>query len=247
MPNMRLDEAIALLKGRGQHTAESARFQRILVQSLAEGHPITIREMAEKTGYPMDTIEDAFRRMRAGGYEFNEQDELVGAALTQIPTRHHFYVNDQHLYAWCALDTLFLSAHIGQTAQVESICPVTDEIIRLTASPHGIVSATPSATVLSIVTDSHCTAGPQGSFCGRIHFFANPETAERRRASGDEDIAIFSLPMPTRSLMRSISSRCSNTARHQRNHKVHKRRGYLLLYPKTNTLIIGKSDQHRLF
>lgn len=192
MPSIQVDEAIALLKGRGQHTAESARFQRILVQSLAEGHPLTIQEMADKTGYPLDTIEDAFRRMRAGGYEFNEQDELVGAVLTQIPTPHHFYVNDQHLYAWCALDTLFLPAHVGQTAQVESICPVTDEIIRLTVSPHGIESAAPSAAVLSIVTDSQCTAGPQGSFCGRIHFFAS-EGVAAQWSSTHADIAVFTL------------------------------------------------------
>jgi hypothetical protein len=69
---------------------------------------------------------------------------------------------------------------------------VTDEIIRLTVSPQGIESATPSTTVLSIVTDSHCTTGPQGSFCGRIHFFASEEVAAQW-SSTYADIAVFTL------------------------------------------------------
>lgn len=193
MMMMTVDEAVVLLKGRwGHQTAESVAFDRAFLPILSQGQPVAAQDIAKKLGQPVAMVEDVFRQMRASGCEFNEKGELIGAALTLTPTSHHFYVNGQHLYAWCAIDTLFLPAYIGQPVRVASTCPVTGQIIQLTVSPQRVEAATPASTVLSVVLNLTCSSGLGSSFCGRIHFFATREAAEEW-ASGTKDIGIFTL------------------------------------------------------
>lgn len=188
-----VNNAIDMLKGRrGDLSPEAAAFQRTTLHLMTQGKPVSAEQVAEATGYPLKQVGDVFAQIKEQGCEFNDKNELVGMALTQNPTTHGFKINGQQLYAWCALDTLFLPAFIGQTAQVESTCPVTGEVIRITVTPEGIASAIPEDVALSIVTDACCTAGPQGSFCGRIFFFASAEVATQRAADSD-DVSIFTL------------------------------------------------------
>jgi alkylmercury lyase len=193
MKIMTVDEAVVLLKGRwGRQTSASVAFDRAFLPVLCQGHPVAAQAIAEKLGQPVAVVEDVFRQLKASACEFNEKGELVGAALTLTPTPHHFYVNGQHLYTWCAIDTLFLPAHIGQTAAVVSTCPVTGQVIQLTVSPQRIETAAPASTVLSVVLNTTCSSGLGSSFCGRIHFFATREAA-KEWVSDTEDIGIFTL------------------------------------------------------
>jgi alkylmercury lyase len=106
----------------------------------------------------------------------------VGAALTLNPSPHRFRVNGNELYAWCALDTIFLPGLLGETAEVESPDPITGETIRLTIAPDGVRDYRPTNAVLSIavpgVSCSREQTGPQSDACRQIHFFRARETAE---------------------------------------------------------------------
>jgi alkylmercury lyase len=139
---------------------------------------VTAQQIAEETGHPLNTILDAFRQLREQGCEFDGDGSLVGMALTQKPTPHRFRVEGRDLYAWCALDTLFLPALLGQTAEVESACPITRRNITLTVTPEKIEACNPPEVALSIVTGECCTPGPQGDFCGQIFFFTSQDAAE---------------------------------------------------------------------
>jgi alkylmercury lyase len=81
------------------------------------------------------------------------------------------------LYAWCALDTLFLPAYLGKPARVTSTCPATNTLISLTVTPDGVETCDPPQTVLSVITTQHCTSGLEGTFCGQVYFFASDEAA----------------------------------------------------------------------
>ncbi len=158
---------------------ERARFQLTMTRLLAQGIPVSARQLAEGLGVPVESVATAFQRLQQGGCEFNDKGELIGAALTLTPTRHHFQVENVQMYAWCALDTLFLPAHIGKPACITSTCPVTGESIALTVTPDGVEMVTPPDTVLSIVTAQNCTSGIEGTFCGQIHFFASRDAAKQ--------------------------------------------------------------------
>jgi alkylmercury lyase len=190
---MELAEVINILKTRQRVlTREAAAFSRLILQLLAEGQPVTPERLAEATGQPTEVIRAHLAAMQNGGCELNGQGALVGSALTLTPTPHRFRVNDHDLYAWCALDTLFLPALIGQTAEIASPCPQTGESVQLMVSPDGIEVFTPAETALSIVIASGCTSGISGTFCGQIHFFASGDAAETWRA-GREDIMVLTL------------------------------------------------------
>lgn len=174
-----LETTIELLRQRqiGLHP-QVARLQLALTRLLSEGKPVSARHLADVTEQPVEFITPVFEQMRQKGCEFNDQGELIGIALTLTPTPHQFTVDDTTLYAWCALDTLFLPAYIGKSARIKSTCPQTRTSIFLTVTPEGILDFEPAEAVVSIVTADNCTAGVEGSFCGQIHFFASDAAAQ---------------------------------------------------------------------
>jgi alkylmercury lyase len=63
------------------------------------------------------------------------------------------------LFAWCALDTLFIPGLLDKVAEITSICPVSGTPVRLTVSPEGVQSVDPPGTALSVVFPATGTAG----------------------------------------------------------------------------------------
>ena len=152
------------------------------IQLLAEGKPVSAEQLAKASQIPLAGITDSLSQLNQCGCEFDLQGNLVGAVLTLKPTPHQFQVNGHQLFAWCALDTLFLPALLQQPAQVESTCPATGAKIQLTVTPEGIATVDPSETVLSIVIPGvtpNCEvgakSGPHGPVCSTMHFFSSPE------------------------------------------------------------------------
>ena len=82
------------------------------------------------------------------------------------------------MYAWCALDTLFLPAYLGKSAKVTSTCPATNSVISLIVTPDAIHDVDPAEAVVSVMTAPNCTAGIDGTFCGQVYFFASREAAQ---------------------------------------------------------------------
>ena len=160
------------------------RVQDGILHTLAEGRPASPEEVAEATGVPLDDVTNIFTQLRAGGSEFDHRGNIVGMALTLNPTPHRFRIDGRKLYAWCSLDTLFLPALVGRTAEVESSCPVTGEEVRLTVSADGVEGVQPARAMLSIVAPGvtpscgpGAPGGPQGPFCSNMHFFSSSEAA----------------------------------------------------------------------
>ena len=160
-------------------------FVKTILRELAKGTPVSPARAAEiLPGVDEDSMADAFARASEMGAEVDGDGALVGNALTLNPTSHRFRVNGNDLYAWCSLDTLFLPMLIGETAAVESTCPVTGETIRLIVGPEGVRSYEPPTARASVVVpgetpscDVDAKTGPASATCTQMQFFANPEAA----------------------------------------------------------------------
>src|SRR5262249_59640710 len=66
-----------------------------------------------------------------------------GLAISELSPAHRYESGGRVLYAWCAWDTLFLPARLGQPARVTSACPVTRELIELTLTPEPVTQTPP--------------------------------------------------------------------------------------------------------
>lgn len=160
-----------------------------LLRLLAEGRPVAVEKLATRAGVPLEVVTDAFQEIKKRGGEFDEEDRIVGNALTLNPTTHHFVINDRTLYTWCSLDAIFLPGLLEETAEVESTCPVTGKRIQLIITPDGVTQYSPAGTVLSIAvpgvscnqeapSDETDRAIPARESCQQMYFFHSRAAAE---------------------------------------------------------------------
>ncbi len=122
-----------------------------LVRAVLDEGAISPERFAKLLGLPVSSARELFSGLAAMGMQSDEDGNIVGAALTLRETPHRIHLNEQELYAWCALDTLFIPGLVGETAQVRSTCPVSGSEVSLTVSPAGVVAFEPAAAALSVV------------------------------------------------------------------------------------------------
>ena len=175
---------------------ERSRLLVRVLRSLARGRPVTqtdIDRLAHEAGLAPDGAQAFLREVT----ERDGSDRIIGVlglSLGEHP--HRFSVNGQPMATWCAEDTLFLPALLGQTATVESTSPVSQAPVRLTVGPDGVQRVSPAGAVVSIaLVDPDQTAFGSVeaiwmAFCRHVHFFASRDEAERW-AAGRGDIAIL--------------------------------------------------------
>lgn len=148
---------------------------RPLLRLLADGQPVSVEDLAEAAGRPIDDVRQTVASLP--DVELDDQGRIVGYGLTLRETPHHLEVDGQHLYTWCALDTLVFPALLGRTARIESPCHGTGTPIRITVEPTGVTSVDPETAVVSIVTTVD-QASVRHAFCDHVHFFASPQAAQ---------------------------------------------------------------------
>jgi alkylmercury lyase len=147
------------------------------IKLLAQGRPITLTELAEAAGVDVADVDSA----PAGqDIEYDDERRIVGWGLTLNPTPHRFVVDGHHLYTWCAADTLMFPAILGRRADVESTCPATRAVIRLTVDPAiGVTDLSPATAVISIPDPQDLDiARVRASCCKPGRFFATAAAAE---------------------------------------------------------------------
>jgi alkylmercury lyase len=202
MLSFTLDEIIAAwqeAKKREYLSPEQRAFELAILRTLADGRPVSPEQIAASTRLPVNAVRGIFQSLREGGADFDVQGNLVGTVLTLIPTPHEFRVNNKQLYAWCALDTLFLPGLVGAPAEVISTCPATGTEVRLTITPEGIDSARPAEGVLSVVVPGFSAVckpgqpgGAQGPVCSSMHFFRDRQAASTWLVA-QPDLAVLAL------------------------------------------------------
>jgi alkylmercury lyase len=175
--------------------AEQSRLLVQVLRTLGEGRPVTAPDV--------DRIADALGMDRDDAHAFlrpvteRDADRIIGAlGLSLGDHPHRFTVNGHRMATWCAEDTLFLPALLGQAATIESPSPLSRETVRLTVGPGRVQAVSPAEAVISIAIvdpDGAALATVEAiwrTFCRQIHFLASREEAERW-AAGRGDIAIL--------------------------------------------------------
>jgi alkylmercury lyase len=160
----------------GPERETGRRLMRTAVRLLARGTPVTVAELAATAGVDVTDLVDA----PAGqDIEYDDEHRIVGWGLTLVPTPHALIVDGHRLHTWCAADTLLFPAIIGRRARIESHCPTTDTVIRLTVDPQvGVVDLSPVTAVISIPDlEELDDARVRASCCNPGRFFATAAAA----------------------------------------------------------------------
>ena len=134
-----------------------------LVRGIANAGAVTPDEFARSTSLAPAQASQLFSSLAAFGLECDEQGRIVGAALTTKSTPHAIRIGGKSLFAWCALDTLFIPGLLEKVGEVEATCPSSQAPIRLTVTPKGVQRVDPPEAVLSVVLPG---AGASGSTIG---------------------------------------------------------------------------------
>ena len=148
---------------------------------LAAGRPIAAADLAAATGLGEPQVAETLGRWPA---VFTDTQGRVtgfwGPAIGELSPAHRYVTGGRILYAWCAWDTLFLPARLGQAARVTSACPVTGELITLTVTPEDVTEIShPEAVVSFLEPGGPFDAGVIESFCHFVHFFARRQAGEQ--------------------------------------------------------------------
>ena len=195
----RAEEMVRKLTGNDgvlDYRPEQARLLVQVLRTLARGRPVSAHEIdviAADFGWAPEAAHGFLRPLT----ERDAADAVIGVfpGLSLGNHPHRLSVNGRQMSAWCAEDTLFLPALLGQTAMIESTSPLSRAPVRLTVSPDGVTKVSPPEAVLSIAVgegDTRLTSVEAiwTTFCQNIHFFATREEAVRW-AAGRDDIAIL--------------------------------------------------------
>lgn len=122
----------------------------VMIRAIAAEGAVAAERFAELMGLDASTSKELFEGLSAVGMQTDESGRIVGAALTTRETPHKVLVAGRELFAWCALDTLFIPGLLGEAADIESTCASSGEPIRLTVSGQRIEACEPSSTWLSV-------------------------------------------------------------------------------------------------
>jgi len=130
---------------------EQARLLVQVLRTLARGRPVSVQQIdviAVDLGWAPETAHGFLRPLT----ERDSADAIIGVfpGLSLSDHPHRFSVNSRPMSAWCAEDTLFLPALLGQTAAIESTSPLSRAPVRLTVGPDGVLNVCPPEAVISI-------------------------------------------------------------------------------------------------
>lgn len=174
-----LEELAACIVASLTATAEEALFFELfpaMLDLLARGKPVSAEEIAAAVGKSPEEVQLAMGQV--AGVDRDEQDRIVGAGLSLVPTPHRFEVEGRTLFTWCALDALSFPVILGRPASVESPCRGTGEPVHIEVTPTEVVAVEPPSAVVSVVVPKDL-ANVRSVVCENVHFFNSPEAASR--------------------------------------------------------------------
>ena len=190
------------LRGSGfppRFTDDESRLLVRILRDVAEGQPVSLRHVeqaAASIAMSLDAATSLLDRLS----ERDEQGNIVGVfGLSQRKHPHQFKVNDRTLSTWCAWDALFLPAMLGQTATVESACPVTQAVIRVKITPEKIEDVQPPGSVVTIAVPNAASTQIESfetiwkTFCCFVHFFASKDSAVQWISTKNHDLRILTV------------------------------------------------------
>ena len=159
--------------------ADDAPLARALLVLLARGEPVTEAQLAAESHRPAREVADTLANW-PNVHRDGHGAVVAFGGLSLRPTKHRFRVAGQELFTWCAWDTLFLPALLGEPAEVRSTCPLSGTPVGLRVDAGGVADADPTGLRVSFpALTSTSTADIVDSFCCHVHFLAGRHAAQR--------------------------------------------------------------------
>ncbi|MEX2657023.1 MAG: organomercurial lyase [Balneolales bacterium] len=170
----------------------------VLLRELTRRGPVTADELAETLGISAADTKAFLEESGMGRLVIRHRDNdesIVGFwGLSTTPTHHKLAINGSTIWAWCAVDALFLPELLGVTAQIESKDPVCGELVELTVSPSGIESRSHENILVSVnspdVWDLSSAESTIKSACHYVFFFASRDSGVRWVANHPETVLL---------------------------------------------------------
>jgi alkylmercury lyase len=166
----------------------------VLIRELAKGEPVSPARFARVLDVPVREaqrlLNDSHLTPMVVADGQGRVTSFWGLATTR--THHKLELDHRTLWAWCAQDTLFLPALIGETARIESRDPESGEAVHLTISPGRIEAVSSEDVVVSMIrpesetTDLTSSARIIATVCHFVFFFASRASGERWVANHPE-------------------------------------------------------------
>ncbi len=107
--------ADAVATALGELDPAGQRLAIALYRLLAAGRPVAAADLAAATGLPEPMLAETLSRWPA--VSTDSQGRVTGfwgLSISELSPAHRYESGGRVLYAWCAWDTLFLPARLGQ-------------------------------------------------------------------------------------------------------------------------------------
>lgn len=159
--------------------ADDGPLARALLVLLARGEPVTEAQLAAESNRPAREVAATLTNW-PNVHRDGHGAVVAFSGLSLRQTKHRFRVAAQGLFTWCAWDTLFLPALLGEPAEVRSTCPLTGAPVGLRVDAGGVADTDPTELRVSFpALTSTSTADIVDSFCCHVHFLAGRDAAHR--------------------------------------------------------------------
>lgn len=161
---------------------------------LSEGRSISLEHFAKVTGKDMAEVDSILRLGRVGRDQKGRIVELFGVMF--MPTLHRISIDQNVLFSCCALVSHMVPMLIGKNVKVESVDPISHNVVELMISPGGVQSFKPNGAVGTFIktNETEILNNVGAAFCSHIKHFPDIETAtefveedSRRYILGIED------------------------------------------------------------
>jgi len=144
---------------------------------LARGEPLTVGQIAGAAEVNDHEVEEALRQARCAFDESGRLIDLFG--MTLAPTYHRLEIDGKAVFSCCALWAHVIPKLVSRAVLVESIDPVSREIVRLEIAPGAVQSVYPRTALATMAeTDPASIEQDVGSaFCRHVRHFASSDSA----------------------------------------------------------------------
>ncbi|MCK4709520.1 MAG: hypothetical protein KAU21_12955, partial [Gammaproteobacteria bacterium] len=147
---------------------------------LAKGKPVSLKIFSNAIHLNTDETKILLDNWTGVSFDKNKNiDAFWGVSTSE--TTHSFRLGNQTLYTWCAWDLLFIPVIYKQTITAETLCPITQQIIRLRISEKGIEDVTPVTSMITFIKPDlqQLKDNVTNSFCQYIFFVESEKTGEQ--------------------------------------------------------------------
>ena len=154
---------------------------------LALGEPLTMGQIAGASGANEQEVEKTLSQARCAFDDSGRLIDLFG--MTLAPTNHRVEIDGKVVFSCCALWTHVIPKILDRAVLVESIDPLSREIVRLDIAPGGVQSITPETALATMAAaDAASIEQDVGSaFCRHVRHFVPSDSANTfAEASGHQ-------------------------------------------------------------